>query len=171
MTAQRKITLSKYYGLFLSHQLVRVSVVSLILSIIPFTSSSCADLQYCNGRGQCTGVGTCNCYAGWGATTDITLYRAPDCTARVCPAGNAWADVPTGGQQAHELAECSGRGLCDRKLGACKCFDNFVGPACERMKCPNDCSGHGRCLSMKNLAKMYESLPLSAVLNYNTIEV
>ena len=127
----------------------------------PFTIASCLDLSYCNGNGQCND-NVCSCYAGWGATTDITLYRAPDCSARVCPAGKSWADVPTGNQQAHALTECSSRGICDRTTGTCKCTLNFAGPACERMPCPNDCSGHGKCLSMKNLAKIYNTFPLTS---------
>ena len=37
--------------------------------------------------------------------------------------------------------------------------------------CPNDCSGHGRCLSMKQLATMSTALPLSAATTYTGLEV
>lgn len=103
----------------------------------------------------------CECYEGWGASSDITLYRAPDCSHRTCPAGKAWADVPLADKTAHRLAECSNRGTCDRLTGACKCFAGFSGDSCNRNKCPNDCSGHGQCLSMKQLARMSDGLPLS----------
>lgn len=51
----------------------------------------------------------CTCFEGWGADTDLTLYRSADCSARVCPAGKAWGDVPSGPLSAHEEQECSSR--------------------------------------------------------------
>lgn len=51
----------------------------------------------------------CTCFEGWGADTDLTLYRAADCSARVCPAGKAWGDVPSGSLTAHVEQECSSR--------------------------------------------------------------
>merc|ERR1711998_289039 len=62
---------------------------------------------------------------------------------------------------AHASAECSNQGLCDSATGVCQCFDGFEGDACQRMSCPNDCSGHGRCLSLKEMAIMDEALPLT----------
>ena len=57
------------------------------------------------------GVVTCRCTCdeGWGADTDVTLYRAADCSARVCPSGKAWGDVPFGPNAAHQEHECSSR--------------------------------------------------------------
>ena len=43
-------------------------------------------------------------------------------------------------------------GLCDRSTGQCKCFPGYTGEACRRTVCPNDCSGHGTCESVKELA-------------------
>ena len=52
------------------------------------------------------------------------------------------------------LAVCSDMGYCDRALGACVCRDGFEGAACERIACPTDdllvtCSGHGRCMTLR----------------------
>merc|ERR1719409_2668984 len=50
--------------------------------------------------------------------------------------------------------ECSNKGICDRKAGVCECFDGYEGTACVRASCPNDCSGHGTCETIKELAEM-----------------
>jgi hypothetical protein len=46
---------------------------------------------------------------------------------------------------AHQLVECSGRGICDNTQGACVCLPGYTGVACQRTVCPGDCSGHGLC--------------------------
>ena len=72
-----------------------------------------------------------------------------------CPFGPAWSDEAQGIDKAHQLAECSNRGLCDRTKGTCSCeAGRFEGRACERRTCPNMCSGRGRCESMKSYATM-----------------
>jgi len=88
------------------------------------------------------------------------------CFLGTCPSGLAWGDLPTSSSNAHELAECSNRGICNRNSGECTCFAGFVGGACQRTGCPNDCSGHGRCLSMKQLATTSDALPLSSPTTY-----
>lgn len=35
-------------------------------------------------------------------------------------------------------AECAAQGICDRNTGECKCYDDYVGKACERDKVVND---------------------------------
>ncbi|CAM9380098.1 unnamed protein product, partial [Ascophyllum nodosum] len=130
-------------------------------------NAGCTLFNWCNGHGTCnTATTTCTCDEGWGADTDITLYRAADCSARVCPSGKSWGDVPSGPMTAHQEQECSNRGLCDRETGQCSCFDGFSGAACERSQCPNDCSDHGRCVNMKALATTPDALPLSNVTTY-----
>jgi hypothetical protein len=80
----------------------------------------------------------------------------------VCPHDRAWVDVPTGEYTAHANAECSNKGICDPMTGFCTCFPGFTGNACQRKQCPSDCSGHGRCVSMREMATLPHALPLSA---------
>mmetsp|Transcript_31829 Transcript_31829/g.43438 ORF Transcript_31829/g.43438 Transcript_31829/m.43438 type:complete len:274 (-) Transcript_31829:153-974(-) len=128
---------------------------------ISYVAGDCSMQNNCNGHGSClNATSSCQCYDGWGAATDIADYRAPDCSLRTCPSDRAWADVPTGSNTAHQYKECSNRGTCNRATGECACFSGFTGTACQRNKCPNDCSGHGVCLSMKQLARMSNALPL-----------
>jgi hypothetical protein len=65
----------------------------------------------------------------------------------------------------HRVVECSGSGSCNGETGECECFAGFAGRACERSKCfgePDDtCSGRGQCLSIKQLSKMKDALPLA----------
>jgi len=102
----------------------------------------------CSGNGKCTTWGVCECFTGF------SFDAAPDCSLRNCPLGPAWSDSATADDVAHNFAECSNRGKCDRNTGQCSCDAMFEGSACERLACPNDCSGRGRCLSAKALARM-----------------
>ena len=132
----------------------------------------CSMQNYCNGHGSClNATSQCQCYEGWGASTDVADYRAADCSLRTCPSDRAWADVPTGPTAAHSYKECSNRGICNRATGECACFSGFSGTACQRLACPNDCSGHGVCLSMKQLARMSSALPLGPNTYYEGSEV
>jgi hypothetical protein len=66
----------------------------------------------CSGHGKCIGADSiCDCYSGWGASTDIAEYRSLDCSSRTCPSNLAWAQLPGLDGNAHEtLKECSGKG-------------------------------------------------------------
>src|SRR5690554_114739 len=111
----------------------------LILSLLfalSVVAQPCPNL--CHGHGQCTTPdGQCKCNKG---------YTGGDCSLRVCPFGKAWSDEAVGIDNAHNLAECSNRGLCNRRTGLCECDKNFQGRACERIKCPKDCNGNGKCM-------------------------
>jgi len=54
--------------------------------------------------------------------------------------------------EGHFYMECSNRGLCNRKTGECECFEPYEGSGCQRITCPNDCSGHGTCERIQELA-------------------
>jgi len=63
-------------------------------------------LTNCNGHGTCVNTtSTCVCYDGWGSKNDVTFYRTPDCSLRVCPSDRAWADVPLSSTVAHQPME------------------------------------------------------------------
>jgi len=114
---------------------------------------SYTDIKYapcpklCNGNGLCHRPGgICKCFDG---------FTGVDCSLLTCPVGIAWADYSSGNDLAHAQAECSNRGICNRKTGLCECeYEKFEGVACERKSCPKNCNGNGRCVSMKNLASM-----------------
>ena len=134
--------------------------------------SSCVAMNDCNGHGKChLATMRCQCFEGWGSATDIAQYKAPDCSERVCPSGRSWGDLPTGEFTAHALAECSDRGFCNRETGACECEPGFEGEACQRLGCPEDCSGHGQCFSMRQLARRSDAFPLCDSTSYEGEEV
>ena len=107
----------------------------------------------CSGHGSCTDSSpACTCYDGWHGVT---------CSVRECPKGYAWFDEPFSPTEAHQLAECSNMGVCDRLEGTCLCRAGFTGAACDILDCPRDaatgvaCSGHGWCMSMSEIASVY----------------
>lgn len=118
----------------------------------------CSNIGGCHGNGVCDYCSNrCSCFAGYGHEDDLVQVGhdvALNCSAKVCPSGRAISDVPTGGHRAHAMAECSNAGSCNRYSGECECFPPWTGAACDRMRCPNDCSGHGICLSMRAIAKL-----------------
>lgn len=126
------------------------------------TGNLCAALSNCNAHGRCDALTkTCECNEGYGASTDITNYRSPDCSLRVwslnaspgialmlagiltrkcclagaagtCPAGPSWGGIPTSATTSHAKAECSDAGVCDRSTGTCMCYYGYEGSACQR---------------------------------------
>jgi hypothetical protein len=111
----------------------------LALSIVPAAvRAGCPGEPACSGKGVCNGL-NCECFAG---------FMGGACEQRSCPVGAAWADIAVATDDAHNLAECSGVGNCDRGSGTCACAANYAGLACERLTCANLCSMHGKCVSM-----------------------
>lgn len=54
---------------------------SILEESVSVAGEGCVYLNDCNGHGTCTlFTKTCICDDGWGAPSDVTLYRSPDCT-------------------------------------------------------------------------------------------
>lgn len=131
-----------------------LSKLLILSSVFAFASAACPNR--CSGHGNCGSADICECHPRW---------QGPDCSERQCPFGRSWsvtqddtysATVPAknlGGN--HAYTECSSKGTCDRTTGECQCFEGYSGRGCRRMACPNDCSGHGRCVSVSSQNASY----------------
>lgn len=122
-----------------------VIAISLAL-VVGFAQAACPN--QCSGHGTCGVDEVCTCYPGWGTGGNA----GGDCSERFCPHELAWVDNPRRDGDRHRYAECSNKGTCNREDGQCTCFDGYEGKGCGRQSCPNDCSGHGTCEYMKDLA-------------------
>ena len=124
-------------------------------------------LNDCNNHGTFdSSTKRCVCDDGYGSANDVSRIKDPACALRTCPAGRAWIGIPASATESFGLAECSNMGTCDRGSGKCNCFFSFSGPACEKLDCPKDCSGHGQCLSVKQINKMTNLHPLGQAITY-----
>ncbi|ETV66968.1 hypothetical protein H257_16764 [Aphanomyces astaci] len=118
------------------------------------TIASCPGDVPCSGHGTCSNepMFKCTCAVGW---------RNGDCSERECPHGLSWFSYPLVNNVAHrDFAECSNVGLCDRTTALCQCSPPYVGPSCALMACGgsgNECSGHGQCLTLRQLAPLVRS--------------
>merc|ERR1711968_162809 len=149
----------------------------LFLALLGFAAAECPNA--CSGHGTCGSKDSCSCYQNYQGNdcSERTCYFG---IAHVdTPKGDLNADgmvsgplttVITGSEvypwgtteqypnadanEGHFYMECSNKGICDRKSGQCDCFDGYSGTACARAACANDCSGHGTCESIKELAEM-----------------
>jgi len=119
----------------------------------------------CSGHGTCGKYDQCTCYLRDKSegTSPGPAFIGGDCSLRTCPTGNAWIDTPKNTNEAHQTAECSNRGSCDRETGLCECYPGYDGKACERMACPNDCSGRGICKTLKDIFTYHYSGKLVGV--------
>ena len=120
-----------------------------ILALALVVSASAVCDNACSGHGTCMTDDVCNCYDNWGVGM---AHDSGDCSERVCPYELAWVDTPDKSGTFHKYAECAGRGICDRGTGECACFDGYEGKGCQRTVCPNDCSGHGTCEYIEDMA-------------------
>jgi hypothetical protein len=77
------------------------------------SAGSCSFLNDCSGQGVCDTVNSrCVCYDGWGSAADISLYKAPDCSARAF--GGRRAGRGTRGARARARAIARLRFWCGR---------------------------------------------------------
>jgi hypothetical protein len=132
----------------------------------------------CSGNGACMAKDMCNCYKNYEGNDcldrtcqfgyahadtpkgDINMDQKRDTENWILkdsqqhPAGTYEYFSPDAApDEAHFYMECSNKGLCDRSLGTCTCFDGYEGVACQRAACPNMCSGHGTCESIRELGQ------------------
>jgi hypothetical protein len=125
-----------------------------VSSALDSAISSCPGELQCSAHGVCSeSTYRCDCYDGW---------TSGDCSERSCPYDRSWFDYPATDNVAHmTYAECSGMGTCNRVTGVCVCRQGFYGSACELMTCNGaivgdhavkQCTGHGRCMPMAELA-------------------
>jgi len=129
-----------------------------VAATLGFAAAHCPNS--CNGHGSCGASGVCTCFDNWGMGGEM----GGDCSDRMCPFELAWVDSPTSAGLVHQYAECAGKGVCDRESGECACLAGYTGKACARQVCPDDCSGHGTCEYMDELAfgTVFNDLPLAA---------
>ncbi|EGZ09226.1 hypothetical protein PHYSODRAFT_305946 [Phytophthora sojae] len=118
-----------------------VAVLTALLATPSLVLGACPNK--CSGHGKCDLNDVCDCMQNW---------IGGDCSGRQCPFTRAWHDTAQRDDDAHYYAECANRGSCDRSTGECACDAGFVGSGCRRMQCPNDCSGHGTCEFIEELA-------------------
>ena len=138
------------------------NVWAIIWPISTFSSFGigCSEYGKCNDHGRCDYCRQkCICDQGFGSDLDLMMAKTSidaTCVQRVCPSGKAILDLPNVDGTAHQRqAECSNAGVCDRSTGECKCFSPYFGATCDKLGCPNDCSGHGTCMSMRNIQDYY----------------
>ena len=105
--------------------------------------------NHCSNHGTCEMNSNCKCFTGLSGEPEWT---GPDCSQRVCPKDYAWIGSVVGANNVHSWEECSNKGVCDRKTGACACFPGYDGVACQRTLCPQNCNDRGTCWPEKHLA-------------------
>lgn len=128
---------------------MKIALITLVFASVALVSDAFCP-NACSGHGSCGGNDKCTCYT---RPNGDPAWTGHDCSERTCPYSNAWVtEVVTGSNSAHPSAECSNKGLCNRKTGECDCFENYDGIACERTICPNDCNGRGVCYTEKQIA-------------------
>ena len=104
----------------------------------------------CSGHGSCSAFGFCHCYAR--AQSSEHAWTQHDCSEKTCPKSLGWMSRATSDSGDRRRIECSGKGMCDRKSGECKCFDGYDGKACSRTICRGNCNNRGRCVTQEVLA-------------------
>ena len=137
---------------------MQLEIKLLFLCALIWTSFSACPND-CNGHGVCSVESECLCDDDYKLVADCSLLR--------CPHDYAWVDKAYGNTTAnlaHRSMECSGRGHCDRVLGACECFDGFEGEACQRSI--SYCGPNGFPMTMSDIYTIY-----STEMYYSTLQI
>jgi hypothetical protein len=81
-----------------------------------------------------------------------------------------YADIASSEDNAHSYGECSGRGKCNYQTGLCQCdtANGFYGLSCQYKLCPNNCSSHGKCISLEQAAQNYDGWSLNHTTSYSS---
>lgn len=152
-----------------------------IAAVLGLAAAECPNA--CSGHGDCGAFDMCTCWRNWQAADcsertcafglahvdtpkgDLNMDNSVDTSDVVVNNYVYWygtqekfpkmADSAgtTLTNTAHYYMECSNKGICDRDSGLCQCFDGYEGSSCQRASCPNQCSGHGTCESVRELSK------------------
>jgi len=159
--------------------------IASFLALLAYAAAECPNA--CSGHGTCSLHDQCTCCRNWqgndcsqrtcpfdyahvdspkgdldGSTGTLS---GPSYTvivgSTVYPFGTTEQYPDSQSQEGHFYMECSNKGLCNRDDGTCECFPGYEGTACQRASCPNDCSGHGTCETIKELAEDREDGDLS----------
>lgn len=96
------------------------------------------------------GVVTADAYVSLGLTGHASTNTLP--VPEMFPSDASKGGYAARENEAHFYAECSGKGNCDTSTGQCNCFTGYTGAACQRSTCSNDCSGHGICRTLREVA-------------------
>lgn len=94
-----------------------------------------------------------------GGKNDVPALKAPSyrCQPYLYFVGARWDVAPITKayeeNTAHVVMECSNVGVCNRVTGSCSCPSGYTGSACQRLACPNDCSGRGTCATLGQVRK------------------
>eukprot|EP00613_Pedinella_sp_CCMP2098_P062229 CAMPEP_0171983314 /NCGR_PEP_ID=MMETSP0993-20121228/273231_1 /TAXON_ID=483369 /ORGANISM="non described non described, Strain CCMP2098" /LENGTH=667 /DNA_ID=CAMNT_0012636073 /DNA_START=59 /DNA_END=2063 /DNA_ORIENTATION=+ len=149
----------------------------MLIGLFAYVRAECPNA--CSGHGSCSLHDQCTCCRNWqgndcsqrtcpfgyahvdspkgdldGSTGTLSGPNYPLVLgSTVYPFGTTEQYPDAASNEGHFYMECSNKGMCDRETGSCGCFPGYEGSACQRASCPNDCSGHGTCETIKELAE------------------
>jgi len=110
----------------------------------PFGISSAGTPEMCSGRGTCDeSTGTCTCDLDLdGAASRFEGDACEKCVSTEHMSCAARKDDTASADDAMFAAAASSA---TSIRSSCVCHDGYFGVCCDRVGCPNGCSGHGQC--------------------------